>query len=128
MLVSKIKKSPVETRDVIHMRKLNFLIGTTYPILFILGSVAPASLRRLLSIFSKPVSKVCCNLANIELTMDLCIDISVLRNPPVLLPRKRIANIQTYSCLIFENIFLSADAHLINRLVNGQLINSLATV
>ena len=83
------------------MRKLNFLIGATYPILFILGSVVPAPLRRLLNIFSKPVSKGCCNLANIELTVDLCIDIPVFRNPPVLLPRKRIANIQTYRCLIF---------------------------
>ena len=109
------------------MRKLNFLIGATYPILFILGSAASAPLWWLLNIFSKPVGEGCRNLASVELVMDLCIDIPILCKASVFLPCKRIANIQPNRCFIFQNIFLTSDTHLINRLVNGQLINSLAT-
>ena len=81
------------------MRKLNFLIGAAYPVLFILGSVVSASLR-LLNIFSKSIGKADCGLPGIELIVDLRIDVPVFRKPPIFLPCKWIANIQPNRCFV----------------------------
>ena len=126
---NKKEKSPVETRDVIHMRKLNFfLISTAYPALLILGSTVSAALRRLLNIFSKTIGEAERDLANVEFAVDLCVNVSVFGKSSILLPSKRIANIQPDCCFVLQNIFLASNTHLVDRLVNGQLIDALPAV